>query len=326
MGTASTSMLQRRLRLGYTRAGRLIDMLERRGIISGYEGSKPRQVLVSEADLPTGASPRSGARAHARRGRARPPSPSSPIPFGVEMADIGATLREARMREHLDIAEFEARTKIRAKYLRALEDEEWSLLPGYTFTKGFLRTYADMLGLDGRALVDEFKRQYQRPLGGRARTAAAVAPRDAAPRARAPARARARRRPRARARPAARRGRPIARAARRARWSCSAAALLRRAASSATTSTKPPATHTTTTTRTHTTHGAARTRRAPPTRVALQLVPTAPVLRLPRRLHDGGQRRAPRACSTALLTPASARADLPATTTSSSASATARSG
>jgi DNA segregation ATPase FtsK/SpoIIIE, S-DNA-T family len=52
MGTASTSMLQRRLRLGYTRAGRLIDMLERRGIISGYEGSKPRQVLVGESDLP----------------------------------------------------------------------------------------------------------------------------------------------------------------------------------------------------------------------------------------------------------------------------------
>jgi S-DNA-T family DNA segregation ATPase FtsK/SpoIIIE len=52
MQTASTSMLQRRLRLGYTRAGRLIDMLERRGIISGYEGSKPRQVLVSEADMP----------------------------------------------------------------------------------------------------------------------------------------------------------------------------------------------------------------------------------------------------------------------------------
>jgi len=52
METASTSMLQRRLRLGYTRAGRLIDMLERRGIISGYEGSKPRQVLVTEADLP----------------------------------------------------------------------------------------------------------------------------------------------------------------------------------------------------------------------------------------------------------------------------------
>jgi S-DNA-T family DNA segregation ATPase FtsK/SpoIIIE len=52
MGTASTSMLQRRLRLGYTRAGRLIDMLERRGVISGYEGSKPRQVLITESDLP----------------------------------------------------------------------------------------------------------------------------------------------------------------------------------------------------------------------------------------------------------------------------------
>jgi S-DNA-T family DNA segregation ATPase FtsK/SpoIIIE len=52
MGTASTSMLQRRLRLGYTRAGRLIDMLERRGVISGYEGSKPRQVLITEADVP----------------------------------------------------------------------------------------------------------------------------------------------------------------------------------------------------------------------------------------------------------------------------------
>jgi S-DNA-T family DNA segregation ATPase FtsK/SpoIIIE len=51
-GTASVSMIQRRLRVGYTRAGRLIDMLERRGIISGYEGSKPRQVLVSMADLP----------------------------------------------------------------------------------------------------------------------------------------------------------------------------------------------------------------------------------------------------------------------------------
>jgi S-DNA-T family DNA segregation ATPase FtsK/SpoIIIE len=49
--TASVSLIQRRLRVGYTRAGRLIDMLERRGIISGYEGSKPRRVLVGESEL-----------------------------------------------------------------------------------------------------------------------------------------------------------------------------------------------------------------------------------------------------------------------------------
>ena len=49
--TASVSLLQRRLRVGYTRAGRLVDMLERRGVISGYEGSKPRQVLITAADL-----------------------------------------------------------------------------------------------------------------------------------------------------------------------------------------------------------------------------------------------------------------------------------
>jgi len=53
-GTASTSLLQRRLRLGYTRAGRLIDTLERRGVVSGYEGSKPRQVLIDEADVRAG--------------------------------------------------------------------------------------------------------------------------------------------------------------------------------------------------------------------------------------------------------------------------------
>ena len=66
------------------------------------------------------------------------------------MAEIGSTLREARMRARIDISEIEAQTKIRAKYLRAIENEEWGLLPGPTFVKSFLRTYAEALGLDGR--------------------------------------------------------------------------------------------------------------------------------------------------------------------------------
>jgi hypothetical protein len=79
------------------------------------------------------------------------------------MADIGAMLREARMRSRIDISEIEAHTKIRAKYLRALENEEWDLLPGPTFVKSFLRTYADALGLDSRLIVEEYKLHHERP-------------------------------------------------------------------------------------------------------------------------------------------------------------------
>ena len=77
------------------------------------------------------------------------------------MPEIGATLREARMRARIDVSEIEATTKIRAKYLRALENEEWSLLPGPTFVKSFLRTYAEALGLDGKALVEEYRRSQE---------------------------------------------------------------------------------------------------------------------------------------------------------------------
>jgi cytoskeleton protein RodZ len=79
------------------------------------------------------------------------------------MADIGTTLREARIRARIDMSEVEARTKIRAKYLRAIENEEWDLLPGPVYVKSFLRTYGDFLGVDSRTLVDEYKRQYERP-------------------------------------------------------------------------------------------------------------------------------------------------------------------
>jgi cytoskeleton protein RodZ len=77
------------------------------------------------------------------------------------MPEIGVTLREARMRAGIDIAEVESRTKIRAKYLRALENEEWSLLPGTTFVKSFLRTYAEALGLDAKLLVEEYKFRHE---------------------------------------------------------------------------------------------------------------------------------------------------------------------
>src|SRR3954470_18980847 len=73
------------------------------------------------------------------------------------MPTIGDSLREARMREHLDIADVEDRTKIRAKYLRALENEEFGMLPGPTFVKTFLRTYAEALGLDPHLLVEEYR-------------------------------------------------------------------------------------------------------------------------------------------------------------------------
>ena len=67
------------------------------------------------------------------------------------------------MRAKIDISEVEVRTKIRAKYLRAIENEEWDLLPGEVYTKSFLRTYGQYLGLDTRQLIDDFKRRYERP-------------------------------------------------------------------------------------------------------------------------------------------------------------------
>ena len=79
------------------------------------------------------------------------------------MPEIGQTLRETRLRNRVDITEVEAGTKIRAKYLRALENEEWDLLPGPTFVKTFLRSYADYLGLDSRVLVEEYKQRFERP-------------------------------------------------------------------------------------------------------------------------------------------------------------------
>lgn len=71
---------------------------------------------------------------------------------------IGATLREARNRRKVDLAEVEAATKIRVRFLRAMENEEWDVLPGGAYTRGFIRTYAGYLGLDGERLAEDFRR------------------------------------------------------------------------------------------------------------------------------------------------------------------------
>jgi hypothetical protein len=105
--------------------------------------------------------------------------------------EIGNSLREARLRQQLDFPELEQQTKIRSKYLKALEDEQFDLLPAPTYVKGFLRNYADALGLEGQLYVDEYNsrfitgeedvplrpRDYQRrpqPLGHRFETRAIV--------------------------------------------------------------------------------------------------------------------------------------------------------
>src|SRR5215216_1609592 len=111
------------------------------------------------------------------RNRSAPPSSSAPermasaaarICAGMATRDeaerlpIGEVLKRTRTRLKLDIGRVEKQTKIRAKYLRGLENEEWDTLPGPTYVKGFLRTYATYLGLDADAIVDEYRRTIER--------------------------------------------------------------------------------------------------------------------------------------------------------------------
>jgi hypothetical protein len=74
--------------------------------------------------------------------------------------ELGNSLREARIRQGLEFSEIELATKIRGKYIRALEEEDFSTLPGNTYVRGFLRAYADHLGLDGDLYVDEYSSRF----------------------------------------------------------------------------------------------------------------------------------------------------------------------
>ena len=79
---------------------------------------------------------------------------------------IGATLRDARNRRKVNLSEAEAATKIRPRFLRAMENEEWDVLPGGSYTRGFIRTYASYLGLDGERLAEEYRRASGEPAPG----------------------------------------------------------------------------------------------------------------------------------------------------------------
>ena len=74
---------------------------------------------------------------------------------------IGEALHSERRRRGLDLDQIEAATKIRGRYLRALEDEDWDVLPGGAYTRSFIRTYATHLGLDGERLADEYRRLHE---------------------------------------------------------------------------------------------------------------------------------------------------------------------
>ena len=165
MDTASTSMLQRRLRVGYTRAGRLIDMLERRGVISGYEGSKARKVLVTEADLPRVLAALEEPLTSAGGGRRRRRRHSlaaqlrqnagwrchrSAKPCGKRECAKGSTSPMSRS----------ARRSARSTCVR-WRTRSGASLPGPTFVKTFLRTYAEVVGLDPHLLVDEYRASHQ---------------------------------------------------------------------------------------------------------------------------------------------------------------------
>ena len=74
---------------------------------------------------------------------------------------IGSVFREARNRRKIDLSEVEAATRIRVRYLRAIENEEWDVLPGGVYTRGFIRTYAAFLGLDGERLADDYRKSVE---------------------------------------------------------------------------------------------------------------------------------------------------------------------
>src|SRR5437764_2018698 len=109
-----------------------------------------------------GSTRRSGpsCKAGVRSLRGQTPATLSGSSEGVGVFQIGNSLRTAREQQQLELAAGERETRIRTKYLQALEEERFDVLPGTAYVKGFLRTYADFLGLDGPRFVDEFNERF----------------------------------------------------------------------------------------------------------------------------------------------------------------------
>jgi hypothetical protein len=99
---------------------------------------------------------------------------------------IGSDLRRARARREIDLSEVEAATRIRARFLRAIEDEEWDALPGGIYSRGFIRTYANFLGLDGDRIAEDYRREIEGGCPPDAAFAAAQGVEDGGRRARIP--------------------------------------------------------------------------------------------------------------------------------------------
>ena len=143
---ASISKLQRRFRIGYTRAARIIDSMEALGIVGPYEGSKPRKVLMS-----------------LERWRPLEIRSKCGFPLMHEEAEIpletlGEQLRKARLARGLSIEDVHDATKIRIAYLAAMEAGKFYELPGEVYARGFLKNVAKVIGLDGDELVSEYDR------------------------------------------------------------------------------------------------------------------------------------------------------------------------
>ena len=134
---ASTSSLQRRLRIGYTRAARLMDILEERGVVGPARGSDPREILIDlDGEIPQ----------------------NKPDELGVtnSMATLGQILKEAREKKNVTASQAAAATRMKIQTVEALERDDFSRMAAPMYAKGFIKLYAEYLGLDAAPLIREY--------------------------------------------------------------------------------------------------------------------------------------------------------------------------